>query len=1466
MHARTESLPLLAALALIAGLAAGCGGGGAAPARGSEFGDASFADSAASALDAYSQDEWQGLIAPPDSGGSDSATPACDGSCSSGVDSASAGYCGDGIIEAGEQCDDGNSVPGDGCSGTCQIEPGYTCPMQGKPCVLTVTLTCGDGKIEGSEECDDGNQTSGDGCSSTCQVEPGWACPTPGQPCVRISTLDASGPTCGDGIIESGEQCDDGNTVSGDGCSSTCQLEPGYYCPAPGQLCKLECGDGVVESGEQCDLGAQNGVTGSGCTSTCNIVPGYACPLAGHPCVKLGQPTTCGNGVLDPGEQCDLGSQNGVAGSGCTANCSIALGYYCDAGTSCAQAPPNTCGNGVLDPGEQCDLGSQNGVAGSGCTATCTILAGYSCSDAGTCVLNQLDKCGNGVLDPGELCDDGNTVPGDGCSGTCTIEPGWSCPDVGQPCERVWVCGNGIVDPGEQCDLGLLNEGDAGTSTSGCTSSCQVATGYTCTSASAGGGGADAGTVDAAVVDASVVDASVGDATVGDATAADAAAADAAAVEAAVVDAAPAGTTDAGSVCTKINLCGNGVVDVAAGEQCDTGPLNGTGGCTTSCTIVSGWTCPSGGHFACTTVCGDGIVAGYEQCDFGSANGSTDAGVSACTTACTIQSGYACSNKGPATSQADCHVTVCGDGTPEGAEECDDGNLRPYDGCSPWCKIEPTCAKGSCTAVCGDGQVTSPEECDDGNTVSGDGCSNVCKIEPGWTCTTVVEPPGASIIVPILFRDMHYCNAADCGQQGDGYTSANTLLTPNTPPNGHPDFNRDSYEPGTTPRTGLVAQQLGTDNEPVFASTTGDDPTSPALTGAVPFCWWYHDTGCSGAGSTNPYAMDVWLDAVQNPMTLQLTPQVAGSTVYEFNNQAFFPLNNLGWDNPSATLNPYWYNDPQTSAGKDGAGNAVAGVQNFSFTSELHYRFTYQAMLAASANPPAFTFTGDDDVWAFVNGQLFMDLGGMHPAKSGSVTLNTTEGTALGLVDQGIYSIDVFQAERHVTQSTYLLTMQDFIHQISQCTASCGDGLPAAGKQCDLGAANNTGSYGGCTKTCTLAGYCGDGIVQNPPEQCDLGAANNTGGYGGCNANCTRGPYCGDGSVEPPEQCDYGTANNTGGYGGCTANCTLGPYCGDGKIQPPEQCDDGTAGNTGGYGGCNANCTLAPYCGDGVIEGTEQCDDGVNNGTVYSDCTTQCQTKCTTCTVTGFCGDGILQPPEQCDLGTANNTGGYDGCNPDCTLGQYCGDAKVETPPEQCDLGTANNTGIYGGCEPNCTLAPYCGDGTVQPPEQCDDGAGNVPPTGAYGYGLCTTNCTIAPFCGDGTVQAPEQCDDGIANGTAASNCDTQCRTKCGNGIVDPGEQCDFGTANNTGAYGGCKADCTLAPYCGDGTKQDPPEQCDNGKNNQPVATAYGAGVCTAACTNAPFCGDGIVQSQFGEVCDSTPNCTSTCTFKSGVK
>jgi len=108
-------------------------------------------------------------------------------------------FCGDGFLDPGETCDDGNNAAGDGCSATCTSE------------------LCGNNRIDQNEQCDDGNRVAGDGCSATCTSE----------------------TQCGNGMINSGETCDDGNTKPGDGCSDTCTTEAQYAITATWQIKNL---------------------------------------------------------------------------------------------------------------------------------------------------------------------------------------------------------------------------------------------------------------------------------------------------------------------------------------------------------------------------------------------------------------------------------------------------------------------------------------------------------------------------------------------------------------------------------------------------------------------------------------------------------------------------------------------------------------------------------------------------------------------------------------------------------------------------------------------------------------------------------------------------------------------------------------------------------------------------------------------------------------------------------------------------------------------------------------------------------------------------------------------------------------------------------------------------------------------------------------------------------------------------
>ena len=331
--------------------------------------------------------------------------------------------CGDGIVDPGEACDDGNGNELDSCTSSCRA------------------IVCGDGVVAGGEACDAGAANAN----------------TPGAPCRTDCTL----PRCGDGVVNGTEACDDGNTVNTDGCSNTCGLP--------------RCGDGIVQGTEACDDG--NTVDADGCRNTCvasrcgdgipsNVEVTLTSPIVTNPNGATGH--VCDDGGTCQGTTCNVSTngsapEHGICQSlGFARAISVTYGggagdtdtvmphaynwactdFVCRAGTNTYTS--DNCGVSEMlrtitcGGAEECDLGEGNSDDPNGACRTDCTLAG----------------CGDGIVDLGEECDDSNLDNNDGCTTACTLPR----------------CGDGVVSGTEPCDDGNLDETDT------CSSTCRTAT------------------------------------------------------------------------------------------------------------------------------------------------------------------------------------------------------------------------------------------------------------------------------------------------------------------------------------------------------------------------------------------------------------------------------------------------------------------------------------------------------------------------------------------------------------------------------------------------------------------------------------------------------------------------------------------------------------------------------------------------------------------------------------------------------------------------------------------------------------------------------------------------------------------------------------------------------------------------------------------------------------------------------
>lgn len=213
----------------------------------------------------------------------------------------------------------------------------------------------------------------------------------------------------------------------------------------------------------------------------------------------------------------------------------------------------------------------------------------------------------------------------------------------------------------------------------------------------------------------------------------------------------------------------------------------------------------------------------------------------------------------------------------------------------------------------------------------------------------------------------------------------------------HPDFefNLDDGDGGSQTTgldTGIVTDTIGADKKPVYAHGNGSTTTT---NGETNFNQWYNDV--SGVNQSKQHS-------------ITLVEQADGTYQYSSNN--FFPINDELFGNiqndPSITTPTSGWMANQWNNGKKN--------NNYHFTYELHHSFTYQA-----GEDQEFTFSGDDDVWVYINGKRVIDIGGVHTPETRTVNLDDL-ASQLGLVDGGTYDFDFFFAERNFSGSNFTIT------------------------------------------------------------------------------------------------------------------------------------------------------------------------------------------------------------------------------------------------------------------------------------------------------------------------------------------------------------------------------------------------------------------------------------------------------------
>ena len=1275
--------------------------------------------------------------------------------------------CGDGVMQLGEDCDDGDD---DACPGQCRSD--CTCPP---PCILpdplpeVFAIEAKPGGISDSGWTGIAHDTpNADDAILTavrlgsCDVDPGS--PTCGQcdlmgsvafpgaakncVCYDLENKDASSYTT----------CDPEAVPSPCGAPETCEcfngpplpLVPGgipvcivnrYVSPVTGTANIADSGPhaGELELRFRLDSIAH---TGLDIEQPCPICAGDTAPLDGQ---KDGM---CSGGARD-GAACDEGGSNPFFGP-LSIDCPPRAAT--DVGNLKIILNPETTGTSTLATGPLCTAA---GFTSATCFCdTCATIDAEPCNGDGDCPGGA--TCGGrrclGGANAGQACVESSDCPGSFCS-----RPGQ--PTAPNQCSNA-VCSPVAGDPSEghcasgpfdgRCSIetfrSCANNQDCTPPPTGSCEECvsgqvchfQTRACFLDPIVRQGTPGVDNALLTAAYCIAPTAQSAINQVS---------------------------GLPGPGGVSVPVRIfktgaqCGNGALD--AGEDCDP-PVDGA--CPGLC--QPGCSCPT---------CGDGLVnqAG-EECD----GGDDAACPGACLPNCTCNTGV-CGNDVidfgedcdgtadaacPGACQGDCTCgAVCGDGAVDPGEECD----GPGSTACPAFACQGDC---TCGPYCGDGAVDAGEECDG----TGEGfCPGTCQ--------------GDCTCAPVCGDDTRQAGEL-CDGTDDALCPGVCTMSCTCPGRGEVDLFIEDDSDLDAGWTGTVHDARLQRGSRIFGEISGCDGQSDfdceffgnigSFCSTDPSRACTNNNQCSGAGSCviqylGP-PLPVSAGGVPACVLARFSTDAVGTFDLQSGDMAFSlglnALAHLGLEvSQPCPICDCGAADPQDCEIGDPGTCAGAGI--------------------IAGGPCTVQGTGP--------------LGPTSLECPPSSSLNVT-GTGLELFFESITTDTIsIPSNQPCDGSGYQGEgcICDGQTQPNSCLQACDGGSNDAAA-CD-GPADCPG--GTCRPLCRqIAGEAlGEGeCIAGPIEQTcanapEIGCTATSGcpsGTGPCvarNQRCFMDPLEREGVPSTTANrlaaavCVPATGSaaidQTAGLPGPAAltfpSTVTAALCGDGvKNRTQEECDGGDDANCPGT--CLPNCTCQRTCGNDIVEFGEQCD-----GLVDTACPGQCAAPGTTgeCTCPPVCGDGFVGPDEQCDPG---GTGG--------------------TPPPS--DAACPGLCLPGSCQCPLPPLPQCGNGTLDAGEVCD-----LPATGCGPLQACLlcNQCFPPPdlvppivgnLCGN-LVQEPIEtcelpamgCPDGdLCDPTTCQSCiDLPLGPICGNLNIETGELCEL-----PGAGCGEGEICLLCQQC----------------------------------------------------------------------